>query len=177
MKKFILFLLLIPISFGFNSVELSKGIKKKIAKEIKTIFEVESFVLEAVLISDEINKELKTHIGTENLFKIFSESKLIGYAFVDSAPSKTDKFEYLVLFDTDLIITKSKVLVYREDYGAEIGSKRWLKQFIGLERTNQIKYGKDIKAISGATISARSMTIAINNLLKSMNILRLEKII
>ncbi len=177
MKNIVLFLLLIPINFGFNSVELSKGIKKKIAKEIKIVFEVENFTLETILIPDTINKELKTDIGTDNLFKIISESELIGYVFVDSAPSKTDKFEYLVLFDTDLIIMKSKVLIYREDYGAEIGSKRWLKQFIGLDLNSEIKYANDIKAISGATISARSLTIAINNLLKSLNILRLEKII
>ena len=69
-------------------------------------------------------------------------------------------------------IAKSKVLVYREDYGGEIGSKRWLKQFIGKTENDSLKYGDDIVAISGATISVRSMTTAINNLLASIKILR-----
>ena len=57
--------------------------------------------------------------------------EVLGYAFIDKAPSKTDEFDYLVLFDENLIIKKAKVLMYREDYGGEIGSRRWLKQFIG----------------------------------------------
>ena len=64
-----------------------------------------------------------------------------------------------------------KILVYREDHGGEIGSKRWLKQFIGKTLTHNLKYQKDIAAISGATISARSMTFEVNKLLKAINIL------
>lgn len=177
MKKFIALLFLISINFGFNSSELPKGIQKKITKEIKIIFEVENFSLEAVIVTDQISEQLITSIDADNLFKIIVDSNLIGYAFVSKALSKTDSFDYLVLFDTDLIIKKSKILIYREDYGAEIGSKRWLKQFIGLNEKSNVEYGNEIKAISGATISARSFTIAINNLLKSVNKLREEKII
>ncbi|MCK5816143.1 MAG: FMN-binding protein, partial [Flavobacteriaceae bacterium] len=54
---------------------------------------------------------------------------------------------------------------------------RWLKQFIGLDQNSDIQYGNDIKAISGATISARALTIAINDLLKSVNYLRQKEII
>ena len=96
---------------------------------------------------------------------------MAGYAYVAKAPSKTDEFDYLVLFDKDLIITRSKLLIYREDYGAEIGSKRWLKQFIGLKEGASIEYGNQIVPISGATISAESITIAINQLLQSIAIL------
>ena len=81
-----------------------------------------------------------------------------------------------MLFDTALIIKKSKLLAYREDYGAEIGSKRWLKQFIGLNSSSTIQYGNEIVPISGATISARSMTVAINNLLQSIAVLQQENI-
>ena len=177
MKNLIIFIFLIPINFGFTTIELSKNIQKKVTKEIKGVFELESFSLEEVAVSDQINNQLKTRIGIDNLFKIVSDSELIGYAFVDKAPSKTDEFDYLVIFDVDLIIMKSKVLIYREDYGAEIGSKRWLKQFVGLDQNSKIQYGNEIKAISGATISARALTIAINDLLKSVNYLRQKEII
>jgi len=66
---------------------------------------------------------------------------------------------------------KSKVLVYREDYGGEIGSKRWLKQFIGKTHGDSLIYGDNIVAIAGATISVRSMTQAINDVLASIKIL------
>ncbi|MDH5413496.1 MAG: FMN-binding protein, partial [Flavobacteriaceae bacterium] len=76
-----------------------------------------------------------------------------------------------------LVITKTKVLIYREDYGGEIGSKRWLQQFIGKSKEDNLVYEQDIIGISGATISANAMTVAVNNLLKSINVLQLNKII
>ena len=82
----------------------------------------------------------------------------------------------MVIFDEDVIIKKSKVLIYREDYGGEISSKRWLRQFEGKKSDDTLHYEKDIVAISGATISAKSMTVAINNLLKTIHKLQQNNI-
>ena len=68
-------------------------------------------------------------------------------------------------------------MVYREDYGGEIGSKRWLKQFIGKTQNDELKYQDNIVAISGATISVRSMTSAVNDLLHSLKILHSKQIL
>ena len=77
-----------------------------------------------------------------------------------------------------MIIIKSKVLIYREEYGGEIGSKRWLKQFNGKSSTSdEVIYGDNIVPISGATISVRSMTRSINDLLKSIKTLKNKKVI
>ena len=72
---------------------------------------------------------------------------------------------------------KSKVLIYREEYGGEIGSKRWLKQFNGKSGESEIKFPQDITPISGATISVRSMTNAINDVLQSIRTLQENKIL
>jgi len=170
LKQTFLFLLIVG-SIGLLSFQLPKNLQKKVSKEIKTAFDVEAFSLESIQISDSLNSQLKTKISSNNFYKIVADKNLLGYAFIDKAPSKTDKFDYLVLFDNDLIIKKAKVLIYREDYGGEIGSKRWLRQFIGKTTYNKLIYKKDIIAISGATISANSMTVAINNLLKTIRIL------
>ena len=82
-----------------------------------------------------------------------------------------------MLLDKDLIVLKSKILIYREEYGGEIGSTRWLKQFIGKKSGDQLKHGENIMAISGATISVRSMTNAMNDLLKSLRILQNQNIL
>jgi Na+-translocating ferredoxin:NAD+ oxidoreductase RnfG subunit len=103
---------------------------------------------------------------------------LIGYGYIGSAASKTAEFDYLVLFDSDLIIIKSKILIYREEYGGEIGSKRWLKQFNGKSlASDKIIYGDNIVSISGATISVRSMTNSINDLLISIKTLKNKKVL
>lgn len=161
----------------FMSFKIPINIYKKVSKEIKTVYETEEFTLNSVSISSEMTHQLITKIDSSNLFQIIDNITVKGYAFISKAPSKTDEFDYLVLFDNDFVIKKAKVLIYREDYGAEIGSKRWLKQFIGKKNGENLKYGRDIIAISGATISAYSMTVAINNLLKSVAVLQQQKII
>ena len=87
-------------------------------------------------------KEFQTKSVIGNFYKIFDSDQLLGFAFIGTAPSKTDTFEYLVVFDQSLIIKKVNVLVYREDYGGEIGSNRWLKQFVGKARSTELAVGK-----------------------------------
>jgi len=169
---FLLLLALSMLSFG-----LPKNIQKKVDKEIKSVFDIETFSFTPKVISTDIANTLPSKFEENNLFEIKKEDALLGYAYVSKAASKTDEFDYLVLLDTDLIVLKSKVLIYREDYGGEIGSKRWLKQFIGKTQNDQLRYGDNIVAISGATISVRSMTNAMNNLLQSLKILHSKNIL
>ena len=86
-------------------------------------------------------------------------------------------FDFLILLDIDFIIVRTKVLIYREDYGGEIGSKRWLKQFNGKGRNDELKLHQDIVAISGATISVKVMTASINRVLASIKILHEKKLL
>jgi hypothetical protein len=159
------------------SIGLSKSIQKKVDKEIKGTFNIELFTLTEISIDSEITNDLPSAFGKDNLFKIESEDSFLGYAYVSKAFGKVDYFDYLVLLDKDLIVLKTKILVYREDYGGEIGSKRWLKQFIGKSQYDELRYGDNIAGISGATISVRVMTKAMNDLLKSIKILHSKKIL
>ncbi len=169
--------LLILLSVYVQSFEFPKNIQKKVDATIISTFNVEDFSLHLINIPSEIVKSLPSTFKNESLYKINTNDTLLGYAYVAKAPSKTDEFDYLVLLDKNLIIVKSKVLIYREDYGGEIGSKRWLKQFIGKTKNDELKYGGNISAISGATISVRSMTSAINTLLSSIRILHKNNIL
>lgn len=155
----------------FTSFSLPKNIQKKVSKVVKSTFEIESFTLDAISFPEEVTKSLPSAFGEENFFKVLDNDELQGYAYISKAPSKTDHFDYLVVFDEELIVKSSKILIYREDYGGEIGSKRWLKQLIGKTQNDELIYGDNIAAISGATISVRSMTTAVNDLLKSIKIL------
>ncbi len=170
----LLFLPLVVILFSFS---LPKNIEKKVRKEIGKTFNVEKITLSPVEISSEVNAKMTSKIGKENLFKILNGDQILGYAYVDKAPSKTDQFDYLILLNADLIVAKTKVLVYREDYGGEIGSRRWLKQFIGLKSNENVLHGKDIIPISGATISTQSMTRAVNIFLQNLQVLIDSKVI
>jgi Na+-translocating ferredoxin:NAD+ oxidoreductase RnfG subunit len=90
------------------------------------------------------------------------------------APSRTDTFDYLLILDQNFVLTKAKILIYREDYGGEISSKRWLSQFYEKPLDTQFQVGESVSGISGATISVRSMTQSVNvvfSFLKNQNIL------
>lgn len=156
------------ITSGFT---VSKKIEAIINKEIKTVFNIESYSKTNFVVSDEMNKTLPLKITGDNFCKVFNKEKLIGYYFVGQAYGKADYFDFIVIFDTDLIVAKVSVLVYREDHGGEVGSKRWLKQFTGATTDKTLIYQDDIVGISGATISVKSMTNEVNKLLKTVNIL------
>ncbi len=170
--KMVLLLAFVSLSFGVH-----KNLNKKIDKEIKAAFNVEAYSYNTISISSEITNKLPSTFNNNNFLEIKTDANRLGYAYMGKAPSKTDEFDYLVLLDENLIILKTKVLAYREDYGGEIGSKRWLKQFIGKSQNDNLRYGDNIVAISGATISVRSMTNAINNLLKSIKLLHIKEIL
>lgn len=165
------------LSFAFTSQNLSnnesKYILKQIKKEISSVFLLDMFEIEKKSI--EIPSSLFFREST--FYKIVSSNKNIGYAIVAKAPSKTDIFDYLILTDEDFQIKKARILIYREDYGGEIASKRWLSQFIKHSKDESYVYGDNISVISGATISVHSLTSSINYLFDFLrNIKSKEKI-
>tara|TARA_R110002051_G_scaffold107616_2_gene180487 strand:- start:36000 stop:36527 length:528 start_codon:yes stop_codon:yes gene_type:complete len=170
-------LLLVVLSLLLFGFTIPKKLEKKVDKVISTYFESEAFSKELLVIDSSITDELPAEF-TENLFAVKNKNALMGYVYIGNAPSKTATFDYLILFDKDFVVMKSKVLIYREEYGGEIGSKRWLKQFIGTSSASETLIPtKNISAISGATISVRSMTNAVNDVLKSIGILQERKAI
>ncbi|RMG82715.1 MAG: hypothetical protein D6714_10920 [Bacteroidetes bacterium] len=66
-------------------------------------------------------------------------------------------FDYALFLGTDLTVKKVVVTDYPGDYGYEITAPGWLNQFIGYAG-GDLRYGADVDAISGATISANSIT-------------------
>lgn len=164
-------LLMFLLTGLFASFSIPKKVHKKIDKQIQITFEVESFDKVGVSVPDDIQKELLTPLNPDNFFSIISDGNKIGYFYFGHGFGKTDQFDFVVLLNLDLVITKTKVLVYREDHGSEIGSKRWLRQFSGKKGGDKMRYQHDIAAISGATLSAESMTDSINKFLASLAIL------
>lgn len=170
----LLIVLLSLLCLGFG---LPKNIQKKVNKEIEKVFETAAYTMQPITVPATLNNTLPAKISEDNFYKLSEGDQLLGYAFIDKAPSKTAQFDYLVIFDADLRVIHSKVLVYREEYGGEIGSKRWLKQFLGKTGGDRVDHETNIDAISGATISVRSMTLSMDKLLQTVGILHQNKVI
>lgn len=172
--KNIIFLLI--TSMLFLSINPLDRIQKKIDKEIKSTFKIDSYSLMLISIEDSVSKSLHV-LFNDNFKKIYNNKILVGYSYNSKAPSLYNLYDYLIILDENLKIKKSKILVYREDYGGEIASKRWLKQFIGKSWLDSFLYSKEISAISGATISVKSMIKAVEDFMISIKILDEKNII
>ena len=157
----IFFLLFFNNSFAIQNAEIPKNLEIKLDKVLKEYFGGSFGSKEKIIFSIETQHNVPLILKIRDL-----KSHTIGFAYLGKAKSKIALFDYVVIFDKNIIITQIKVLIYREDHGGEINSKRWLQQFLGFEKNQDIVYKKDIAGISGATISASSLTQAVNNDLK-----------
>lgn len=147
---------------SFGNWEQDPKLLEKVDSAVIQTFEIEDYT--RVPIELEVIDRESPKIRS---FKVMRNNMLLGYAYVGEAPSMKRVFDYIVLLDPDLHIKKAKVLIYREDHGRQIGSQRWLQQFIGMNVNDTPDYGENIDAISGATISAKSMTKAVGKVLMS----------
>ncbi len=95
-------------------------------------------------------------------WKISESNSLVGVAILDNVLGKSLPITYLTCFNMDGQLINAHIVKYREDYGYEVGNKRWLNQFIGLGINSDFIIGKNIDGISGATISVNSVTRGIN---------------
>lgn len=169
---------LIAILFSsFSQLQISPRLQKKIDAAIHATYGVGVFELKKIAISSDLRDSIPLSSNGDSLFEIIQDKNPIGYLYLGEAPSMKQKFDYIIMFNPDLIIKKSKVLIYREDYGQQIGSQRWLKQFIGLSPIDVPLYAENIDAISGATISASNMTKAVAYALKSVAILEKKQVL
>lgn len=146
--------MILLMAFGFSG-GLPKSHQKKILKELNVIWPENSILLSDFPIN---NVEAANQIGIESIYRIIEKEDSIGYLVYLKVPSKFDTFDLAIFYDSTIHIKSMKVLAYREDHGAEVGSKRWLKQFIGMGIHDSISLNDDIQGISGATISCESAT-------------------
>jgi len=131
----------------------------------------------AVNLSFESKNKLSFKLYDNTLYQVLKSNKLEAYAYLSKGFGKINEFDYMLVFNKDLTILKVRVLVYREGQGGEIGSTRWLKQFIGKSDTEKMKFGYDIQNISGATLSARSLTEDAKKVIGKMKELKQKGII
>src|SRR5207247_11179042 len=60
------------------------------------------------------------------------------------------------------------ILVYREPYGGELAYEPWRKQFRGKAAADPLQVGRDIRSISGATISVHAVTVGVRRMLAEL---------
>ena len=84
----------------------------------------------------------------------------LGVIFLLDVIGQSQPISFAVGITPDGTIRDVAVLVYREAHGGEIADPRFRRQFAGKREGAPLELGRDIDAISGATISSRAATYA-----------------
>lgn len=94
------------------------------------------------------------------LYKVYRGDQLLGYGFLGQETIKTRLAVYRITLAKTGTIRQVHILSWQEPPEYE-PSRRWLAQFEGRERPDQLDLGGDIHAIGGATLSAETLTRAV----------------
>ena len=97
---------------------------------------------------------------------------LVGEIFVMDVIGQTQPITFAVGVKQDGTLQDVQVMVYREPHGDEIRERRFRAQFAGKKLQDPLVVGKDIDAISGATISSNSAAYAARKGLALADLLR-----
>ncbi len=139
--------------------------------------------------ADEIKKEKqwltsdqKLSIGelclqtiTENRFTFYlgiKSGKPVGYMLIDNIIGKSFPITFMTVLNLDGTVRDVEIMVYREPQGWEVRNKSFRSQFYGKDSSTD---SRDIMSISGATLSATSITRGVYKAMAAYRVLYLNK--
>jgi len=107
-------------------------------------------------------------VDSARVYRVSRGGTLLGFAQVRNVKGKDQPITYLVAIDSASALKDIDILVYREPRGGEVAYDSWRKQFRGKTTAAPLQVGKDIKNISGATISSNSVTRGVKQTLADL---------
>ena len=107
----------------------------------------------------------KVRARGEQVWRAERGGSLLGFFIVDYVIGKHETIDYSVALRPDGRVQRVEILEYRESYGSEIANRDWLAQFAGKGGGDSLAPGRDIRIISGATLSSRHVTEGIKRVL------------
>src|ERR1041384_816669 len=93
-----------------------------------------------------------------------------GFFVVDEVLGKHEFITYALGLNADGTVKQIEILTYRESYGYEVRNSDWRAQFVGKNASAPLKLNKDIKNISGATLSCRHIADGVKRVLATYEV-------
>jgi transcriptional regulator of nitric oxide reductase len=107
-------------------------------------------------------------VGADTVLRVARGDSLLGFAAVGNVIGKDQPITFLVAVDPADRLKDVDVLVYREPYGGEVAYDAWRRQFRGKSAADSLRVGREIRTISGATISVHAVTLGVKRLLADL---------
>ncbi len=136
-----------------------------ITDEVVVLTDAQKNIIEEkahLTLDPELDREFTIFTGTAN-------GKIVGYAIQDTVRGKWGPIYYVLSLNPEGQVIDTVVLEFRERRGRPIAKRRFLKQFRGKTVSDRIKLKKDIRGITGASISSRGMTNGIRKVVHVVN--------
>jgi Na+-translocating ferredoxin:NAD+ oxidoreductase RnfG subunit len=140
--------------------------------------EADNFIEKLIMMSPDQQREIKKLSGTshydgvQRVYVAMREEETIGYVMTDEVWGKHELITYSVAINLAGEVIDVQVLTYRESYGGEVAEPFWKDQFVGKTKKDQLKVGKDIQNISGATISTKHIAEGVRRLLITYDVIK-----
>lgn len=146
---------------------------KKINKEIEKLWGIEQARIEEIFIPDSIKRGnhiqgkyflVSDKMNVNQIYYMYigrvNSCRAGGCSIPMDSPESYDSeyFEYFILFDSSLSVQVVRIFNYAASHGHEVSAKGWLRQFDGYNGRDTLRVGKNVDAISGATISVYGIT-------------------
>ncbi len=108
--------------------------------------------------------------------EIKGDSGLLGYYVESKVVSRSGPFKIRVLLDSCLFVKQATVISYPWDRGRDVRKRAFTSQFEGKGPKDPIQLGKDIDAMTGATISSRVMAEGVSDTIKLLKLLKEKRL-
>jgi hypothetical protein len=156
------------LSFSDDSGQLEEALKNSVKNILNSQGSIQWYLKK---ISSAKKELIQSHLKLKKVIPdslrygiIFSEGRKI-FLLIDEAPGKTELFTFVLYIQENSSILDVDVLIYQELYGGEIDDKAFRKQFHEIKNPKSLIFGRSIQGITGATISSKSITYAVRDLL------------
>jgi hypothetical protein len=104
--------------------------------------------------------------------EIKGDSGLLGYCVESKVVSRSGPFKIRVLLDPQVYVKQVTVISYPWDRGRDVRKHAFTSQFEGKGPKDPIRVGKDIDAMTGATISSRVMAEGVRDTIKLIELVK-----
>jgi len=102
---------------------------------------------------------------TQPVWRVLQDGEDAGWFVEDEVYGKHEFITYAVALDSNGGVLGVEILDYRETHGGEVRNPDWRAQFTGKHYGDELKLGRNISNISGATLSCKHLTEGVRRVL------------
>ncbi len=170
MIKRVFIVLLVLCLFGFESDTEAKVFMKRDEALNAAFPEASEIKKNEIFLSSEESREIESVSKSKNDSKLYiiyeakNGNKTLGYAIIDTHTLRTKTETVMFVINPDGTLRQAEILAFFEPPDYQAGDN-WIELFEGKSAEDGMRMGKEIPNITGATITANSLSQAIRRIL------------